>query len=212
MGALARHRESCAKAILNVMGKRILIIQGHPDAAVPHFGHALAGAYARAATDAGHEVKYVAVAELPFPLLRSSEEWNSATLPPSLQDAQNAFRWSDHVVIFFPLWLGTMPAILKGFLEQVLRPGFALNYSDQGFPKAGLIGKSARVVVTMGMPAFWYRWYFRAHGVRGLERSILRFCGIKPVRESLIGMVEAKDDAERKHWLTKIEALGRKAA
>jgi putative NADPH-quinone reductase len=194
------------------MSKRILIIQGHPDASVPHYGHALAGAYARAATTAGHEVKYIAVAELEFPLLRSGTDWNNATLPPSLQDAQNAFRWADHVVIFFPLWLGTMPAILKGFLEQVLRPGFALTYTKKGFPQAGLAGKSARVVVTMGMPALWYRWYFRAHGVRGLERSILRFCGIKPVHETLIGMIESKDDAGRKRWLAKLESLGRRAA
>ena len=62
----------------------------------------------------------------------------------------------------------------------------------------------------MGMPAFWYRWFFRAHGVRGLERSILGFCGVKPVRETLIGLVKAKDGAARGRWLLKLRALGRK--
>jgi putative NADPH-quinone reductase len=61
----------------------------------------------------------------------------------------------------------------------------------------------------MGMPALWYRWHFQAHGVRGLERSILGFCGVKPVRETLIGKVETKDSAAREKWLAKVEAYGR---
>ncbi len=54
-----------------------------------------------------------------------------------------------------------MPALLKAFLEQVFRPGFALICNGHRFPQKGLVGKSARVV-TMGMPVFWYRWFFRA--------------------------------------------------
>lgn len=79
-------------------------------------------------------------------------------------------------------------------------------------PKKGLAGKSARVVVTMGMPAFWYRWFFLAHGVRGFGRNVLAFCGVKPVRESLIGMVEVEDGRARACWLRRMEALGRRAA
>ena len=60
----------------------------------------------------------------------------------------------------------------------------------------------------MGMPAFVYRWYFRAHSLKSLERNILKFCGIKPIRESLIGMVEGKP-AHREKWLGKMRALGR---
>ena len=40
-------------------------------------------------------------------------------------------------------------------------------------------GKSARIVVTMGMPGFWYRWYFRAHSLRSLQRNILKFVGFR---------------------------------
>jgi len=53
----------------------------------------------------------------------------------------------------------------------------------------------------MGMPALVYRWYFQAHGVRGLERSVLRFAGVKPVREKLLGMVQVADEARRRRWL-----------
>jgi putative NADPH-quinone reductase len=75
-----------------------------------------------------------------------------------------------------------MPAVLKAFLEQVMRPGVALEYRKHGFPRGLLAGRSARLVVTMGMLALIYRWYFRAHGVRGLEWSILGFAGIPPFR------------------------------
>jgi putative NADPH-quinone reductase len=87
----------------------ILIIQGHPDAGSRHFGHALADAYADAAGEAGHEVRRIDVASVDFPLLRSQQEWEHGELPPSLAPAQEAIRWSSHIVILFPLWLGTCP-------------------------------------------------------------------------------------------------------
>lgn len=191
------------------MARRILIIQGHPDPRGGHFGHALADAYARGAQTAGHTVRRVEVAQVDFALVRSQDEWKTSPLSADLAGAQASIAWADHLVVVFPLWLGTMPALLKAFFEQVLRPGFALLYEGHRFPQKGLAGKSARVVVTMGMPAFWYRWFFRAHGVRGLERSILGFCGVKPVRETFIGLVEAKDGRARERWLVKLGTLGR---
>jgi putative NADPH-quinone reductase len=126
---------------------------------------------------------------------------------------QQDIAWAEHLVFFFPLWLGGMPAVLKGLLEQVARPGFALSSLDgTGLPKKLLAGRSARLVVTMGMPALVYRWYFRAHSLKALERNILGFVGIAPVRETLVGSVEGLDEAERKEWLAKLAALGRKAA
>ena len=63
----------------------------------------------------------------------------------------------------------------------------------------------------MGMPALIYRWYFRAHSVKALERNILGFAGIAPFHETLIGSVEGLNEMGRKKWLTKLEALGRDA-
>lgn len=103
-----------------------------------------------------------------------------------------------------------MPAGLKGFFEQVLRPGFAFIAGAGRAPRKGLAGKSARVVVTMGMPVFWYRWYFGAHGVRGLERSVLAFCGVDPIRETFIGLVGMKQEKMRDRWIGRLEELGRK--
>ncbi|MBL9215654.1 MAG: NAD(P)H-dependent oxidoreductase [Opitutaceae bacterium] len=192
------------------MGRRIAIVQGHPDPAGGHFGHALADAYAAGAAAAGHEVRRVEVARLDFGCLRRPAEWNQGPLPPGLQEAQAAIGWADHLVLVFPLWLGTMPALLKAFLEQVLRPGFAFHLEAGGRWRQALGGRSARLVVTMGMPALLYRWFFLAHGVRGLERNILHFCGIRPVRASFIGLVESRA-AARAAWLGRLRELGAKA-
>jgi len=191
------------------MDKRILLLQGHPDAGTPHFGHALLVAYADGARAAGHLVRTLDVARLDFPLLRSKAEWETGTLPPSLAAAQADIAWANHLVIFFPLWLGGMPALLKGFLEQVARPGFALSRVAEGsLPQKLLRGRSARLVVTMGMPSLVYRWYFRAHSLKALERNILGFVGIAPIHETLIGSVEALSAPERERWLHKLGVLG----
>jgi putative NADPH-quinone reductase len=115
--------------------------------------------------------------------------------------------------MFFPLWLGDMPALLKGFLEQVARPGFAFERegSKTAFTTKGLTGRSAQLVVTMGMPALLYRWYFRAHSIKSLERNILGFVGIQPVHETLIGMVANLDEAGSRKWLDKLRRMGERA-
>ncbi len=137
------------------------------------------------------------MARLDFPILRTQEDFEHGHVPETLVEARDAIVSAQHLVIVFPLWHGTMPALLKAFLEQVMPPGVALEYRTHGFPRGLLAGRSVRLVVTMGMPALIYRWYFRAHGVRGLERSVLGFAGMAPVRETLLGMVDAASDAKR---------------
>lgn len=191
------------------MGKRILLIQGHPDASRPHLCDTLEEAYARGAQAAGHDVRYLRVADLDFPLLRSQEEWEKGALPPGLAEAQAEIKWAEHMVFFFPLWLGDMPALLKGFLEQVARPGFAFSREGNNpLANKGLTGRSARVVVTMGMPAAVYRWYFRAHSLKSLERNILGFVGISPVHETLVGMVGNMKEKDVQKWRLRLEKLG----
>jgi putative NADPH-quinone reductase len=192
------------------MSRRLTIVQGHPDPAGNRLCHALADAYATGAGAAGHEVTRVEVAQLDFPILRTQQDFEHGPLPETLAEAQDAIVSAQHLVMVFPLWHGTMPALLKAFLEQVMRPGVALEYRQRGFPRGLLTGRSARLVVTMGMPALIYRWYFRAHGVRGLERSILRFAGVKPVRETLLGAVDAASDAKRQGWLDRMRVYGRR--
>ena len=194
------------------MAKRILIVQGHPDQADSHLCHALMDVYKEGAKAAGHEVRVIKVAMLDFPMLHNRSEWEDGDTPEGLVEAQEAIFWADHLVIAYPLWLGTMPAMLKAFFEQILRP--RLNKSGKDNPldwRKLLKGRSARVVVTMGMPAFFYRWFYRAHGLKMLERNILAFVGIGPIRATLVGLVDLIDDAKFKKLRTKMETLGAKA-
>ena len=192
------------------MSHQIAIIQGHPDGSARHLLHAMADAYAEGAAAAGHQVRCIEVAALDFPLLRTQAEFEQGRMPASLEPAADALRWAQHWAFFFPLWHGTMPALTKGFLEHVFRPGFAMDYSQGGWPKRLLAGRSARIVVTMGMPPLMYRLWFGAFGVRSFERSMLGFAGIKPIRESLYGLSFA-DEKTRARWIADMRRLGARA-
>jgi putative NADPH-quinone reductase len=117
------------------MGKRIALTQGHPDPTGAHLGHALADAYIRGAEGAGNTVKRIEVARLAFPLLRTQVDFERGAPPPDIKAAQETMAWAEHWVIIYPLWLGDVPAVLKGFFEQAARPGFAYRYRDSGFPE-----------------------------------------------------------------------------
>lgn len=189
--------------------RRIVIVVGHPDPDPARLCRALAASYRRGAERAGHQVRLLDIAALEVPFLRSAEEFESGAAPGILADAVDSIRWAEHIVIIFPLWLGTMPALLKAFLEQVMRPSVAFDYPQggKGFAKPRLKGRSARVVVTMGMPAFVYRLWFFGHGVAGMRRNILKFVGISPVRETLYGLA-LSTEGRRAGWHRKMERLG----
>jgi len=191
---------------------RIAIIHGHPDPKGGHFCNALAESYADGARRGSHDVRSIEVGQLDFPLLTNKAEYETGSVPETLRDAQADLLWADHYVIVYPLWLGSLPAKLKGFLEQVFRPEIAFEMSDSGMTwKKLLKGKSARIIVTMGMPAPFYRWYFGAHSLKNLERNILGFIGIRPIRTTLIGMIEAISDTKRTALLGKVATLGERA-
>lgn len=186
---------------------RITLIDGHPDPAPERFVHALADAYARSAEEAGHQVRRLDLAKIDFPFLRTARDWQDGAPGTAIKRAQDDVRWADHVVIVYPLWLGDVPALLKAFLEQVARPGFAIGQTDRRIPAKLLKGRSARIIVTMGMPGLFYRVVFRAHSLKSLERNILRFVGFGPVRHSIIGNVES-GRRHRQKWLRRIAKLG----
>ena len=167
----------------------------------------MADAYAEGAAGAGHEVRRIEVAKLEFPLLRTQVDFETGALPPALEKPREDMRWAEHWVFLFPLWHGTMPAFFKGFLEHILRPGFAMEYRKERFPRRLLAGHSARIVMTMGMPVLVYRWYFGAFGLRAFGRSMLNFVGVKPVRESLYGLKFA-DDKKRAGWIEDMRRHG----
>ena len=191
------------------MVKRILVIDGHPDPDTRRLCHGLSGAYTAGAADGGHEIRRIDLSTLEFPLLRTREDFDHGTPPVTIASAQADIMWAEHLVIVYPLWLGTMPALLKAFLEQVIRPDFAFERGKPGWPKKLLKGRSARIVVTMGMPVMVYRWVYLSHSLRSLERNVLKFAGIGPVRETLFGMADETGERIRNRWISRMSALGR---
>lgn len=189
---------------------RILIVQGHPDAAQTHLCHAIADAYRQSAEAAGHSVETITIATCDMPFLRTKEAWESGELPPVAADGQRAVAQAEHLVLIYPLWLGDVPALVKAWLEQVFRQGFAFTMNKTGWTPA-LRGKSARVFVTMGMPGFAYRWFFMAHSLRSLERNILKFCGFGPVRSCVFGNAEDPTGRAQEAFLTTARNLGAQA-
>lgn len=188
--------------------RHITVVDGHPDPSEARLNHALADRYALAARAAGHEVRRINICELHIPVLRSSEDYYNEHAPQTLEPAQRDIAWADHLVFFYPLWHGTMPALFKAFIEQTFRPGFAMDYGGaRRFPKQLFKGKSARVIVTMGMPALLYRTYFGGYGVKGFERSTLALCGVAPISETLLGTAGGNCTMRAAKWLDMMERL-----
>ncbi|WP_296817395.1 NAD(P)H-dependent oxidoreductase [Brevundimonas sp.] len=190
--------------------KKILVINGHPDRAPERLAWALSEAYAAGARQAGHEVRRLDVGALQFPLLRSAAEFNEGAPPPAIADVQRDIKWADHLVIVFPLWLGGLPALTKGFFEQVFRPQFTMRWRKNQMPQGLLEGLTVRLVVTMGMPAFAFRLFFGASGVRSFEKSVLGLAGIRRTGTTMFGGVGSESDrTTAQPWLAHVTALGR---
>lgn len=191
---------------------RILIINGHPDPTGKNFCAALADAYAQGAGNR-HAVRRIDIGTLGLPPIQTAQEFTGDATDPAALKAQHDIAWCEHLVIVHPLWLGAAPAALKAFFEQTFRAGFALpREAAKGFPRGLLKGRSARLIVTMGMPALIFRWFFGAFGVRAMERSMLRLSGFGPIRRTLIGGMAALKPARAQALLADMRKLGAKAA
>lgn len=191
------------------MARRITVIDAHPDPDPARFVHALAAAYVSGAIAAGHETRLIRLADKDIPVLRTRADWEGDVVPPAVADAQGDIAWAHHIVILYPLWLGEPPALLKAFLEQTLRPGFAFSATRKPFSGGQLKGRTARVVVTMGVPALVYRLWFGSRSLETLKRNILAFVGIGPTAGAVIGGVEGLKAAERQRWLDRLRRWGR---
>lgn len=195
---------------MTVLPRRVAVIDAHPDPDPVRYVHALAAAYASGAREGGHEVRSIALGDINIPLLHSRQSWQHDLVPVDLQEASEAIGWAEHITFLYPLWLGDMPALFKAFLEQVLKPGFALSDDIGKAPAKLLRGRTAHIAVTMGMPAFFYRAYYGAHSVRSFRRNILDMVGIETRTVSLIGNVEGSA-SHRAKWLERMAMHGRAA-
>ena len=190
------------------MRKKILIIDGHPDPDRKRLCHAMAEAYAEGAIDAGDETRLITLAEMDIAFLHTAADFARPPEAPAIVSAQRDIEWAEHIVLVFPLWLGGAPALLRAFLERVACGSFFAETSGRGI-RQRLRRKSARLIVTMGMPAWIYRIVFHAHGIKSLMEGVLGFAGFRPVRATLFGAVETQTAQVNKTRLAHVRELGR---
>jgi 1,4-dihydroxy-2-naphthoate octaprenyltransferase len=187
---------------------KVLLILGHPRK--QSLCGALAAAYRDGALSAGAEVEEIALADLRFdPHVRLTSP-RDQELESDLLRAQALIRWADHLVFVYPTWWGTMPALLKGFLDRALTPGFAFAEREEGGWEQMLGGKSAHLMTTMDTPPAIYRWIFGAPGLGALGKATLGFCGVAPVRVHAFGPVKGASPARRATWLEIAQREGEK--
>jgi len=186
--------------------KKILVINGHPRAG--SYNYAVQDAYIRGLAGRDVEVREIRLSELQFDLNLSEGYTSSQALEPDLVDAQARILWADHVVWIFPLWWGTMPAVLKGFLDRVLLPGYAFRYR----PKTSLWdkllkGRTSEIICTIDYPIWYFRLFLGGGGIRVMRKMVLEFCGFKVTRTTYLGPVRPSTLAQREEWLRKVERV-----
>lgn len=188
---------------------KITVILGHPNS--KSFNSAIAETYRDTALKAGHDVKYFALGDMEFdPILH--EGYNKRqNLEPDLQTAIDAVLWADHLVFVFPTWWGTMPAILKGFFDRAFLPGLTFKYheNDPMWDKL-LAGKSAHCLITMDTPRWFFSLIYGDPAHKQIKRTILEFCGVKPVKITNFSEVRYADAKKRVAWLEKVKEIASK--
>lgn len=189
--------------------KKILIILGHP--VKDTFSGQLFENYKQGALSSGAEVKELVLRDLKFELNFSSGYRGSQELEPDLVKAQELITWAEHLVLIYPNWWSTFPALLKGFIDRTFLPGFAFKYRKGSLLWDKLLtGRSARLIITMDTPPWYYWLVYRRPGHNAMKRGILEFCGIRPVKITTIGSLKISSEQKRQQWLHKVKALGRK--
>lgn len=189
--------------------KKILIILGHP--VKDTFSDKLTQAYIDGATGSGAEIRYLKLNQLKFDPNFSTGYRGNQELEPDLKEAQELISWANHLVFFYPNWWSTFPALLKGFIDRTFLPGFAFKYGKGGTrPQKLLTGKSARLIVTMDNPPWYYRWVLKQPGHHAMKKGILQFCGINPVRITTVGSIRVSTEKRRQKWIYLVTRLGEK--
>ena len=192
------------------MAKRITVILGHPDTS--SFCGALANRYVETAQRAGHEVQLFRLGEITFdPVLRHGYHQRQA-LEPGLEAIREAISWAEHLVFVYPIWWGAMPAILKGMFDRIFLPGYAFKYrQDSVWWDRLLSGRSAHVIATMDTPPWYFRLFYTRPGHHQIRKTILEFCGIRPVTITSFGPVRGAPEKKMSQWLDKVARAAERA-
>ncbi|WP_249435786.1 NAD(P)H-dependent oxidoreductase [Paenibacillus sp. Marseille-Q4541] len=196
---------------MNNKMKSITLIMGHPDE--ESFCRGIADSYLDGASRQDVKINLIDLSQLQFnPNLQHGYR-KRTDLEPDLLRAQQMIKDADHLVFVYPIWWGSVPAILKGFFDRILLPGFAYD------PKPGSVmwdkrlkGKTAHLIVTMDTPPWYYRFFYGSSGHRVMKQGVLGYCGIKTVKVTEISPIKTSTDRQRQEWLQKIKKLGAQLA
>ena len=187
--------------------KNILIINGHPDR--ESFCSELALSYKKGADISSNQVTLVHLCETDFSMNLTHGYRQRTELEPDLLKIIEAIKAAQHIVFVYPNWWGTYPALLKGFIDRVFLPGIAFtSRPDSVFWDKLLIGKTARLIVTMDTPKWYYFLIFRSPGHNAMKKSVLEFCGIRPVKTTTLTPIKRSTLEQRNKWLKNVEELG----
>ena len=162
---------------------------------------------------AGGEVDLLRVGELDFdPNLRFGYR-RRVPLEPDLLEAQRLLSAADHLTWVYPVWWGGVPAVLKGFLDRLLLPGYAFRKRDGSWRWDRLLrGRSGRIICTMDQPPWFYRLRYGRPSTRAMREVTLRFVGVSPVRVTSIGPLRESTAAFRQNRLHRVGRLGERDA
>jgi putative NADPH-quinone reductase len=182
---------------------RIYLVLGHPDS--DSFNGALADAYQAAAEAKGHEVRRHNLGELKFdPILWHGYEVIQ-DLEPDLKAAQENIAWCERIVLFYPVWWGSVPALLKGFFDRAILPGQAFSYHENDpFWDKLLKGRDAQLFTTSDGPTIYLLLAYRNSDVATVKNAVLQFCGIRPVKVTRFGGIKTSSAAQREKYLEQV--------
>jgi len=192
------------------MQKKILIINGHPDN--ESFCFALSEAYKKGVLHSEAELKQISIRDLKFNPNLEFGYRKRTPLEPDLLEAQEKIKWANHLVWIYPVWWGSYPALLKGFIDRVLLPGFAFEKRENSVWWDKLLtNKTARIIATLDQPSWYYKLINKQPSHNSLKRMTLNFIGVQKVKITTIGPLRLSKDSYRKKWLNKIEKMGSKS-
>ena len=192
----------------------LLLLLAHPDPA--SFNHALAAAVRDALQADGHRVVFHDLHAEGFdPLLPADEIQKNAILPPDIQRHGDELRAADGIVVVHPNWWGQPPAILKGWIDRVVRPGVAYRFREgdngEGVPVGLLQARAAVVLNTSNTTPERERDVFGDPLEAIWKRCVFGLCGVRDVRRRMFTVVVASTPEQRRHWLADAVALCRDA-
>ena len=189
---------------------KISVILAHPNRG--SFNYAIADTAAATLREAGHTIFFHNLyAEKFDPLLPYPEIARDAVLPPVVADHCREIASADGIVIVHPNWWGMPPAILKGWIDRVLRPGIAYRFAEmdsgEGIPIGLLKAKSVIIFNTSNTPADREQEVFGDPLERIWKDCIISFCGIPCCHRRMYGVIVTSSEEQRKAWLGEVRDL-----